>query len=151
MKFQRRLRQDIDVNMTPLIDIVFLLLIFFMVSTTFTKESRLGINLPQAVVGDVTPAEIDTVEVLIDANGLFTINGVVLISNDLSTIKNALKETMKAAKSIGKNKDINKKLHLTITADAATAHQFVISTMDVAGQLGFSKLSITTLKIETPK
>ncbi|MEH6444726.1 MAG: biopolymer transporter ExbD [Oceanospirillaceae bacterium] len=145
MKFQRRLRQDIDVNMTPLIDIVFLLLIFFMVSTTFTKESRLGINLPQAEVGDVKPAEINTVEVLIDANGLFKIDGMVLISNDLNTIKKALKETMNS------QKNTDKKLHLTITADAATAHQFVITTMDVAGQLGFSKLSITTLKIETPE
>jgi biopolymer transport protein ExbD len=146
MKFARRARQDIDVNMTPLIDVVFLLLIFFMVSTTFTKESRLGLNLPKAVVGENKPIHENNIEVIIDAKGQITISGQKIADNDRRSIKTILLE-----KFTEKNQSNNQspKPTLTITADAATAHQHVISTMDIAGQIGFSKLSITTLKEET--
>jgi len=146
MKFKRRVRQDIDVNMTPLIDVVFLLLIFFMVSTTFTKESRLGINLPEADVNEQVLADDYNVEVQIDANGIFRVANITLGNNDLSTIRAALQVQLQS-KLHGAKSDANPSL--TITADAATAHQFVVSTMDIAGQLGFSKLQITTLKDES--
>ncbi|MCJ8300908.1 MAG: biopolymer transporter ExbD [Pseudomonadales bacterium] len=146
MKFKRRVRQDIDVNMTPLIDVVFLLLIFFMVSTTFTKESRLGINLPEASPSEQIMADDYNLEVLIDANGIFKVANITLGNNDLSTIRAALQTQLQSMLRAAKT-DINPSL--TITADAATAHQFVVSTMDIAGQLGFSKLQITTLTNET--
>ena len=146
MKFKRRVRQDIDVNMTPLIDVVFLLLIFFMVSTTFTKESRLGINLPEASPSEQIMADDYNLEVLIDANGIFKVANITLGNNDLSTIRAALQRQLQSMQRAAKT-DINPSL--TITADAATAHQFVVSTMDIAGQLGFSKLQITTLTNET--
>ncbi|MCJ8338162.1 MAG: biopolymer transporter ExbD [Pseudomonadales bacterium] len=146
MKFKRRVRQDIDVNMTPLIDVVFLLLIFFMVSTTFTKESRLGINLPEASPSEQISANDYNLEVLIDANGIFKVANITLGNNDLSTIRAALQTQLQSMLRAAKT-DINPSL--TITADAATAHQFVVSTMDIAGQLGFSKLQITTLTNET--
>ena len=146
MKFKRRVRQDIDVNMTPLIDVVFLLLIFFMVSTTFTKESRLGINLPEASHSEQIMADDYNLEVLIDANGIFKVANITLGNNDLSTIRAALQRQLQSMQRAAKT-DINPSL--TITADAATAHQFVVSTMDIAGQLGFSKLQITTLTNET--
>lgn len=145
MKFARRARQDIDVNMTPLIDVVFLLLIFFMVSTTFTKESRLGLNLPKAVVGENTPIQENNVEVIIDAKGQITISGHKVLNKDRHSIKSILLEKFT---ELHQSNNQSPKPTLTITADAATAHQYVISTMDIAGQIGFSKLSITTLKVE---
>lgn len=146
MKFARRARQDIDVNMTPLIDVVFLLLIFFMVSTTFTKESRLGLSLPKAVVGENKPIQENNVEIIIDAKGQVTISGQKIVNNDRRSIKTVLLE--KFNEKIQSNNQ-SPKPTLTITADAATAHQHVIIAMDIAGQIGFSKLSITTLKEET--
>ncbi len=145
MKFQRRVRQDIDVNMTPLIGVVFLFLIFFMVSTTCVKESRLGITLPKAEIADSSVQESETIEVFIDAKGGYKIAGVSLPDSDLLTLKQALKA--KLNELVSENSKLPQP-KLTITADAATPHQFVVTTMDVAGQLGFSKLSISTLKTE---
>ncbi len=143
MKFKRRPRQDTDVNMMPLIDVVFLLLIFFMVSTTFTKESRLDLNLPQAKQSAVAKIEAKTVEVIIDAQGVYYIEKQRLLNNDKASIKQALQAQLE--KALADNGKVPK---LMISADAATAHQFVVTTMDLAGQLGFAKLSISTLKLD---
>lgn len=145
MKFARQSRQQIDVNMTPLIDVVFLLLIFFMVSTTFTKESRLGLNLPQAIVGEIKPLGDNKVDVVIDATGQISIAGQKLLTNDRASIKYALQGQI-ATRAQANSGAV--KPSLTISADAATAHQYVITVMDIAGQLGFSQLSMTTLKKE---
>jgi biopolymer transport protein ExbD len=143
MKFKRRARQDTDVNMMPLIDIVFLLLIFFMVSTTFTKESRLGLKLPQAKQSAPATIEAKKVEVIIDAQGVFYVEKQRLLNNDKVSVKQALKAELE--KAFAEN---GKVPSLVISADAATAHQFVVRTMDLAGQLGFAKLSISTLKLD---
>ncbi len=74
MKFRRQSRDEDNVNLTPLIDVVFLLLIFFMVSTTFTKETHLEIDLPEAT-GDAVAADSQQIEILINAEGGFAING----------------------------------------------------------------------------
>ena len=145
MKFARQSRQQIDVNMTPLIDVVFLLLIFFMVSTTFTKESRLGLNLPQAIVGEIKPLGDNKVDVVIDATGQISIAGQKLLTNDRASIKYALQGQIATRAQVNSGAV---KPSLTISADAATAHQYVITVMDIAGQLGFSQLSMTTLKKE---
>ncbi len=79
MKFRRQVRTEDSVNITPLIDVVFLLLIFFMVSTTFTKESHLEINLPEAS-GEPLPGEKQEVEVLINAQGGLAVNGQRLVA-----------------------------------------------------------------------
>ncbi len=147
MRFQRSVRQDIDLNMTPLIDVIFLLLIFFMVSTTFTKESRLGLTLPQAEIGENSVQVAPVVEVFIDATGVFKVDDVVLINNDIDSLKQALLMRLQTIQDQLKSTDTQPRL--TITADAATAHQYVVTTMDIAGQLGFSQLSITTLKKES--
>jgi biopolymer transport protein ExbD len=147
VRFQRSVRQDIDLNMTPLIDVIFLLLIFFMVSTTFTKESRLGLTLPQAEIGENSVQVAPVVEVFIDATGVFKVDDVVLINNDIDSLKQALLMRLQTIQDQLKSTDTQPRL--TITADAATAHQYVVTTMDIAGQLGFSQLSITTLKKES--
>ena len=137
MKFQRHQTDEINVNLTPLIDVVFLLLIFFMVSTTFTRETQLEVDLPQADNTAEVSAE-RPVEVVITAEGEYRVNGQGLVNAQARTLRMALS---KAASD-------NFELPLTISADARTPHQAVVTAMDVAGGLGFSKLSITTRESE---
>ncbi|MCP5325641.1 MAG: biopolymer transporter ExbD [Oceanospirillaceae bacterium] len=137
MKFKRQDREELQLNLTPLIDVVFLLLIFFMVSTTFTKENHLAISLPEAD-GEVSETTDKSIEVVIDKSGAYSINGQALINNQIATIKSALEKI-----SNGK-----RDLPFVITADANTPHQAVVRAMDAAGQLGFAHLSITSKKPE---
>lgn len=137
MNFKRQNREELSLNLTPLIDIVFLLLIFFMVSTTFTKENHLSINLPEAE-GEVADAPNQIVEVVIDRHGQYSLNGQALISNKLLTLKQAIEKVSKG----------DRNMPFIITADAATPHESVVRAMDAAGQLGFSRLSITSKKAQ---
>ena len=133
MKFSRRARQEVEVNLTPLIDVVFLLLIFFMVSTTFTKETHLSIDLPESSAQSNRVADLQ-IEILITREGDFAINGVALANREQRTLRAA----------IGKISEGDTAIPMVITADSATPHQSVVTALDVAGQLGFSRLSITT-------
>lgn len=137
MKFARRARTEVEVNLTPLIDVVFLLLIFFMVSTTFTKETHLTIDLPEAS-GEPMQVAQNQIEVTINAAGEYAINDVSLVNNQLETLKAGLRKV-----SDGKTD-----MPLIITADSTTSHQAVVTAMDAAGQLGFVHLSITTRNAE---
>lgn len=133
MKFKRQSRNELPVDITSLIDVVFLLLIFFMVSTTFTKESHLEVDLPKA---DGAPgvATAKQLEVVISSDGKYSVNDRVLINSQLVTLKRAIEKLSNG----------NNDLPFIITADARTPHEFVVRAMDAAGQSGFSKLSITT-------
>lgn len=135
MQFRRQKNQELSVNLTPLIDIVFLLLIFFMVSTSFTKETHLSLELPEAT-GEESSLNANSIDILIDSHGQYVLNGKALVNNQLKTLKKALE--LLADGTID--------MPLIITADASTPHQAVITAMDAAGQLGFSKLSLTTKK-----
>ena len=133
MKFRRQRTDDLAVNLTPLIDVVFLLLIFFMVSTTFTRETRLSLTLPEA--SGVPQVEMpDRVDVIIGAGGEYRINGEQLVRNDTDTLRSVLLRLSPEAADTP----------VMITADANTTHQSVVRVMDVAGQLGFVNISITT-------
>jgi biopolymer transport protein ExbD len=136
VNFKRQSKELVEVNLTPLIDVVFLLLIFFMVSTTFTKENHLSIDLPEASAEQQTVAT-NRLEIIITAAGSYSINGKTLINNQLDTLKRGL---MKAANG-------EEGLPVTITADANTPHQAVVRAMDASGQAGFVNLSITTRQI----
>jgi len=133
VQFRRQKREEDGINITPLIDVVFLLLIFFMVSTTFTKETHLKIALPEAV-GDVQQEVPESVEVLIDAQGNYAVNGQALANNQAVTLMTAIQE-------VGGG---DTKQPFIITADANSSHRSVVTAMDVAGQLGYINLSITT-------
>lgn len=133
MQFRRQKREEDSINLTPLIDVVFLLLIFFMVSTTFTKETHLKIDLPEAT-GDIQQDVAEHVEVLIDAQGNYSVNGQALLNNQTVTLRAAIDE-------IGSG-DVKKPF--IITADENSSHKSVVTVMDVAGQLGYVNLSITT-------
>ena len=140
MNFRRRTRAETDINLTPLIDVVFLLLIFFMVSTTFTRETQLKVDLPESASGEHANETLEQIEVLISAAGEVAINGNTLINPSLETLKAAL-----ARESAG-----NTRLPVVITADAQTPHQSVITAMDAAGQQGFTRLRLTTNEMESP-
>lgn len=133
MKFKRQRYTEDFVNLTPLIDVVFLLLIFFMVSTTFTKETHLKVDLPEAN-GQLSVADEKTLDILIAADGSYSVNGQALINSRAETLRSALQKLSEGDSSVP----------LAITADAKVAHQAVVTAMDVAGQLGFVHLSMTT-------
>lgn len=133
MNFKRQNREEVAVNLTPLIDIVFLLLIFFMVSTTFTKENHLSIDLPEATA-EAANAPIQALEILISASGEYSVNDQSLVNAQLQTLKRALQ------KMLGERETAP----VIITADAKTPHEAVVKAMDAAGQLGLVNLSITT-------
>lgn len=134
MNFRTSKREDVSVDLTPLIDVVFLLLIFFMVSTTFTKESHLEINLPESAAEATSSDQVEILEIIISPEGGYSLNGNVLVNNQLDTLKRAIEKEGKG----------NTSLPMVITADATVAHEYVVRAMDAAGQLGFTKLSITT-------
>ncbi len=137
MKFQRQRREEISINLTPLIDVVFLLLIFFMITTTFTRESHLSISLPEAAAdAREESADVDSIDVVVGAEGQYSVNGQPLVTSDALTLKRAV------IKLAGEKRD----LPFIVTADANARHQAVVTVMDVAGQLGFSSLSIATQK-----
>ena len=139
MKFRRSRKPDSGINLTPLIDVVFLLLIFFMVTTTFTQETRLLISLPEAG-GETVDAEPESLELTIDKEGNYALNGQSLINRDIKTIIAALKDA-----SAG-----NRDLPVVITADAESSHQAVVTAMDAAGKLGFNQLQIATQQPNEP-
>ena len=139
MKFRRRAQRDNSINLTPLIDVVFLLLIFFMVTTTFTRETRMLISLPEAEA-DAMASEQTTVELMISKDGSYAVNGKSFINRDIKTIMAALKDA-----SAG-----DSAMPLVITADAESTHQAVITAMDAAGRLGFETLNIATQQPQEP-
>jgi len=124
---------DPHVNLTPLIDVVFLLLIFFMISTTFKRESELNVDLPKAAA-QPTETKKESINLIIDRQGRFFVNRRMVVNSQVTTLMSALR------KVIGERKDIS----LTISADAMTPHQYVITAMDAARQLGITKLSMAT-------
>ncbi|KFX67941.1 biopolymer transporter ExbD [Pseudomonas taeanensis MS-3] len=139
MKFRRKPRENVEINLASLIDVVFILLLFFVVTTTFTRETQLKVDLPEAASG--TPpeqTELKQLEVLIAADGSYSLNGRQLLKSSLDSLIAALQK-----ESEGDNS-----LPLTISADAKTPHQAVITAMDAAGKLGFAHLRITTVEAQ---
>ena len=130
----RNAEEDVNINLTPLIDVVFLLLIFFMVSTTFDTTSQLKINLPEASQDQsVVPPQ--KLNLMIDAKGNFFLNSRELTNNKSTTLKAALERTMDGSK-----------LPIVIQSDADSPVQSLVTAMDVVGQLGLSQVSIATTR-----
>ena len=140
MKFPRSAKPDTGINLTPLIDVVFLLLIFFMVTTTFTRETRMLITLPEADGEALVIEQQVVLELVVSRDGSYSVNGQNLINGDIKTIMAALKEASEG----------NKDIPLMITADAQSTHQAVITAMDAAGRLGFESLNIATQQPQEP-
>ncbi|WP_313740053.1 biopolymer transporter ExbD [Pseudomonas sp.] len=138
MKFRRnRRRENVDINLASLIDVVFVLLLFFVVTTTFTRENQLRVELPESVSATPPSAEPGRqVEITISAEGVYSVNNNLLPRSDLDTLIDAVQRA-----SEGDNT-----LPLLISADGKTPHQSVVTAMDAAGKLGFSQLRMTTVE-----
>ena len=133
MRFRRQPKEELELNLTPLIDVVFLLLIFFMVSTTFQKESEISLQLPRASAEP--PEDVpERLEVVIDAAGTFYVNDQELVRSDVESLQAALYELAGG----------DREKPVTIRADAQTPHQSVVTAMDAAARLGMLRMSIAT-------
>ena len=135
MKLSLRPRTQPEVNLTSLIDVVLLLLIFFMVSTSFVKQSQIAIRLPQAESSAIFEEVPQQIDIMITESGTYLVNGRELINNRAETIRNTLQKVSGG----------NNNLPLTISADANAKHQYVVTAMDVVGRLGFTQVSIATV------
>jgi len=133
VKLNNSKKKELAVNITPLIDVVFLLLIFFMVSTSFTRETQIELELPKATGTSLEIPE-NVVEISIDPEGNFYVNKKSLINTQIETLKRAIHKVSEGDTS----------LPLIISADAKAPYQSVVTAMDAAGQEGFSNLKMAT-------
>jgi biopolymer transport protein ExbD len=132
VKFRQVRRELPALNLTPLIDIVFLLLIFFMVTTSFSRETRLLVSLPEASGSAENATE--SIEVLVDKEGGYTINGRRLVNAEVDSLVRGLE--------LESGGDIS--LLVVLVADAEVQHQSVVTAMEAIGRAGFASLSIAT-------
>lgn len=134
MKLQHHTLEDPTVDLTSLIDVVFLLLLFFMVSTTFEHTALLKVDLPEASAVDDVNAAPESLELVIDDEGRMYLNDQRLVDSDAQTIRAAIEQAVGDERA----------LPLVLRADRMTPHHHVVTAMDVAAQMGFSNLSIAT-------
>ena len=131
-----RSKQEVTLELVPLIDVVFLLLIFFMVSTTFVQDSRINLSLPEAHGDLSSEIEVSAIALAVDKDGLYTINGVALKTNDRPTIVEALLKI---------TEPVDAKLKIVLLADAKTDYQNVIVALDALSSVGLSNVSMKTV------
>ena len=134
MNLKGQKKDELDVNITPLIDVVFLLLIFFMVSTTFDRESEIQVTLPEAAIDEPLSAENEPIEVTVSSEGNFFVNGQRVVNSQIQTLKQALVKVANGRKDPP----------IIISADANATHQAVVTVMDASRQLGFVHINIAT-------
>ncbi|MBI1421883.1 MAG: biopolymer transporter ExbD [Gammaproteobacteria bacterium] len=139
MNFRKKQDEALDVNITPLIDVVFLLLIFFMIATTFKKDAQIEIDLPKATGQQVKKQGFE-VEISIDSLGRYFVNNRRLRDSKIETLKLAIKQT------VGDNKNP----HIIINSDKDTTYQSVMTAMDAVRQSGMNRFSLT-VKQPTPE
>ncbi len=141
MKFRQRPREKVALDLTSLIDVVFLLVLFFVVTTSFNRESGMSVNLPEANPEAVPEQPDSAVEVSIDEQGRFYVNRKEIVNTQMATLKEAIRQQMADRKAVP----------LIISADARTSHQSVVTAMDAARQLGITHLSIATIEPKQSK
>ena len=134
MKLQIKRAEDPELNLTSLIDVVLLLVIFFMISTTFVQEGRLRVELPEAGSATTDRSQ-QPIVITITAQGSYRINERALVNNERATLHAALRQV--AGESGAQP--------VTIRADARATHQAVVTAMDVAARLGFTQVNIATV------
>ncbi len=135
MKFtQHNSDEEVGINLTPLIDVVFLLLIFFMVSTTFDTTSQLKIKLPEASQQKIDNTA-DSLNILIDAKGRFFLNSRELSSQKSAALMAAVQRAL-----------VSPDQPVIIQSDAASPVQSLVTAMDIVGRLGLTKVSIATTR-----
>ncbi|MFP4639555.1 MAG: ExbD/TolR family protein [Guyparkeria sp.] len=129
MNFRHRTREPLELNLIPLIDVVFMLLIFFMLTTTFVHDRALKVDLPKAEVGNEERAEIENHVIELDAQGSIAIDGHV-VEPDL------LPERLREIADDGRP--------VLLWADAQVVNQQVVSVLDMARRAGIEKIGLGT-------
>jgi len=140
LKLQHYSMEEPTVDLTSLIDVVFLLLIFFMVSTTFERQALLKVDLPEASEVEDRAEQPESLELVIDSEGRMYLNDRRLVDSEDRTLRAAIEEAVGGERSVP----------LVLRADRQTPHHFVVTAMDVAAQLGFTNLSIATDRADGP-
>jgi biopolymer transport protein ExbD len=139
MKLRPRRMEEPEINVTSLIDVVLLLVVFFMLSTNFSAEGRLRIRLPQAATVPTQQQPAEPLVVTVSATGSYLVNGRELINASPDTLRQAL---LKMAVGDARN------VPVTIRADGRATHQSVVTAMDVLASLGFSQMNLATIKAQ---
>lgn len=135
MNFLSRSREEPEINLTSLIDVVLLLLVFFMVSTSFVREAEINIRLPEASAEQVETTDAEVLEIGITQTGNFLLNGRQLVNSDRRRLRAAIEQIM------GDDRNVD----VVIRADAESTHQATVTAMSVAGDLGFTSINIATV------
>jgi biopolymer transport protein ExbD len=135
MKLRHTNQPDPEVNLTSLIDVILLLLVFFMVTTSFVRESELTIRLPEVADNGQVIVERGELEITVIANGSYFVNNRALVDNQPGTLRAAISKLMPQLDAE----------RVTIIADAEASHQAVVTAMDVVGKLGFVEINIATV------
>jgi biopolymer transport protein ExbD len=136
VNFRRgRVREEPEINFIPLIDLLLVILIFVMVTTTYSKYAELQINLPEASA-EKAPDRPQVLNIAVDASGKYAINNTPIAFNGIPAFANALKD----AAAAGQMKDPV----IAIGADAGATHQAVVNVMEAARTVGYTKISFTT-------
>ncbi len=134
MRIARRRREGPELNITPLIDVVFLLLIFFMVSTTFQRQSELAIELPEASAA-ADPTRKDFLEVSVDAKGRYYLDGRPLLNTQTATLVQALRQR---AGELGGDPPV------VVSGDRSSPYQSVMAVLDAAQRVGLTRVRFAT-------
>jgi len=135
MRLQSRSRDEPEINVISLVDVLLVLVLFFMVSTSFMRESEISLQLPEATTDKSIDVPRDALEITVTQSGSYLVNGRELVNNERRTLRAAIERL------VGEKRD----MPVFIRADATATHQAVITAMDVAGQLGFVKINIATV------
>ncbi|PPK69246.1 biopolymer transport protein ExbD [Methylobacter tundripaludum] len=139
MKFQRKKRENVDITLISMIDVLFVLLLFFMVSTTFSQHTEVNIKLPEAE-GSAAEEHPKTVSLMIDANGIYS-----LVGDDGQAHQLADQTRAGLKQELGKLAVNSKDVPFIINADDKTPNKAVMTALDIAGQVGFSRITFATL------
>ena len=132
MQFRSRFREEPEINLIPLIDVLLMTLIFLLVTTSFSREARLQLQLPEAGVD--SRIESEALRIAIDAQGQYFINGKQLLSTSAETLRSAMQQ------AVGARKDPV----VVVQADRKTPHEAVVRVMDAARRLGYTHLTFAT-------
>jgi len=136
MNLKPRRTEEPEINVTSLIDVVLLLVVFFMLSSNFTAEGRLRIRLPQANEQAADRAANEGLVISVSAGGAYLVNGRELINSSADTLRAAI------LKSVTSNA---RDVPVIIRADGHASHQSVVTAMDVLGHLGFTQMNVATI------
>lgn len=135
MRLQSRSRDEPEINVISLVDVLLVLVLFFMVSTSFLRETELTLRLPEASTEKNIDVPRESLEITVTQGGSYLVNGRELVNNERRTLRAAIERL------VGDKRD----MPVFIRGDAAATHQAVITALDVAGQLGFTKVNIAVV------